>query len=454
MLNKKLTSNWSKNLKEYKLEKSIGWKLSIIKKINRFNAEIETIDGDEGVIEFSSIDWTKKNFDELFKVGDIVYVEKIKENNFTLRQLPKVNGAIVVMDPFTGRLLALSGGFSFKNSEFNRASQALRQPGSAFKPFVYALALENGYTPASLVLDAPIVFDQGEDLKLWKPENYGKKFYGPSTLRSGVEKSRNLMTVRIAQNLGIKKIAEFAKELNIYENPEELLSLSLGSSETTLLKLTTAYCTFVNGGKLISPKFIDRIQDSEGNTIFNSENRECDGCNEISYLSDTIPKIKNNFKQIMSKETAYQMTSILEGTVKRGTAKGLKELNLDLGGKTGTTNKNTDTWFIGFSSNLVIGVYVGYDEPSSLGKYETGSRTAMPIFKNFAKNAIKKKNARPFKIPQGIKMLVVNSKTGERASYSDESIIIEAFKEKDLVNNEIQYGNIDYISKENIYKFY
>ena len=454
LLNKKYTSNWSKNLKEYKLEKSIGWKLSIIKKINRFNAEIETIDRDDGVIEFSSIDWTKKNFDELFKVGDIVYVEKIKENNFTLRQVPKVNGAIVVMDPFTGRLLALSGGFSFKNSEFNRASQALRQPGSAFKPFVYALALENGYTPASLVLDAPIVFDQGEDLKLWKPENYGKKFYGPSTLRSGVEKSRNLMTVRIAQNLGIKKIAEFAKDLNIYENPEELLSLSLGSSETTLLKLTTAYCTFVNGGKLISPKFIDRIQDSEGNTIFNSENRECDGCNEISYLSDTIPKIKNNFKQIMSKETAYQMTSILEGTVKRGTAKGLKELNLDLGGKTGTTNKNTDTWFVGFSSNLVIGVYVGYDEPSSLGKYETGSRTAMPIFKNFAKNVIKKKNARPFKIPQGIKMLVVNSKTGERASYSDESIIIEAFKEKDLVNNEIQYGNIDYISKENIYKFY
>ena len=369
-------------------------------------------------------------------------------------QMPKVNGAILIMDPYTGRVLALSGGFSFKNSEFNRATQALRQPGSAFKPFVYALALENGYTPATLVLDAPIVFDQGEDLKLWKPENYGKKFYGPSTLRTGVEKSRNLMTVRIAQNLGIKKIANFAKELNIYNNPEELLSLSLGSSETTLLKLTSAYCSFVNGGKLIKPKFIDRIQDSEGNTIFNSENRKCEGCNRISYLSDDIPKIKNNFKQIMSKETAYQMTSILEGTVKRGTAKDLRELNLDLGGKTGTTNKNTDTWFIGFSSNYVIGVYVGYDEPSSLGKYETGSRTAMPIFKDFVKNSVKKENARPFKVPKGIKMLVVSSRSGERASYSDDSIIIEAFKEKDLVNNKIQYGNVDYISKENIYKFY
>ncbi len=454
LVKKKYKSGWSENLQDYKLEKSIGWKLSIVKKINRFSAEIETIDGIDGVIEFSSINWTKKEFEDLFDIGDVIYAEKIKDNKFNLRQLPKVNGAVIVMDPYTGRLLALSGGFSFKNSEFNRATQALRQPGSAFKPFVYALALEKGYTPATLILDAPIVFDQGEDLKLWKPENYGKKFYGPSTLRTGVEKSRNLMTVRIAQNIGIKKIAEFSKNLDIYENPEELLSLSLGSTETTLLKLTSAYCTFVNGGKLITPKFIDRIQDSEGNTIFNSESRECDGCEQISYLSDNIPKIKNNFKQVMSKETAYQMTSILEGTVKRGTAKGLKDLNLDLGGKTGTTNKNTDTWFIGFSSNYVIGVYVGYDEPSSLGKFETGARTAMPIFKNFVKDAIKKESARPFKIPQGIKMLVVNSVTGERASYSDESIIIEAFKEKDLVNNKIQYGNVDYISKENIYKFY
>lgn len=454
LLNKKYNSNWKKNLKEFELEKSIGWKLSIVKKLNRFSVDIETIDGIDGVIEFSSINWTKKDFKELLNVGDVIYTELIKDNKYNLKQLPKANGAIIVMDPYTGRVLAMSGGFSFKNSEFNRATQALRQPGSAFKPFVYALALENGYTPATLILDAPIVFDQGEDLKLWKPENYGKKFYGPSTLRTGVEKSRNLMTVRIAQNIGIKKIANFAKNLNIYENPDELLSLSLGSSETTLLKLTRAYCSFVNGGKLINAKFIDRIQDSEGNTIFNSENRECDGCDEISFLSNEIPKIKNNFIQIISKETAYQMTSILEGTVKRGTAKGLKDLNLDLGGKTGTTNKNTDTWFIGFSSNYVIGVYVGYDDPSSLGKYETGARTAMPIFKNFVKNSVRKDSARPFKVPQGIKMLVVNSNTGERASYSDESIIIEAFKAKDLVNNKIQYGNIDYISKENIYKFY
>ena len=454
LLNIKYSKKWSNNLKDLKLEDSIGWKLSIVKKINKFSIEIETSDGDEGVIEFSSIDWTKKNFEELFIIGDVIYSKKIENNKYDLKQLPKVNGAIVVMDPYTGRVLALSGGFSFKNSEFNRATQALRQPGSAFKPFVYALALESGYTPATLILDAPIVFDQGEDLKLWKPENYGKKFYGPSTLRTGVEKSRNLMTVRIAQNIGINKIANFAKDLKIYDNPEELLSLSLGSSETTLLKITNAYCSFVNGGKLIYPKFIDRIQDSEGNTIFNSEKRNCEGCDQISYLSNSIPKIKNNFKQIISKETAYQMTSILEGTVKRGTAKGLRDLNLDLGGKTGTTNKNTDTWFIGFSSNYVIGVYVGYDEPSPLGKFETGARTAMPIFKDFVKNTVKKDTARPFKVPKGIRMLVVNSNTGKRASYNDDSIIIEAFKDKDLVNNKIQYGNVEYISKENIYKFY
>ena len=305
--------------------------------------------------------------------------------------MPKVNGGIVVMDPFTGRVVALSGGFSFKKSEFNRASQALRQPGSAFKPFIYALALENNYSPSTLILDAPLVLEQGTDLKMWKPENYGKKFYGPSTLRMGLEKSRNLMTVRIAKDLGLKKIVNFSKQLGIYDNPSELLSISLGSAETTLLKLTSAYCSFVNGGKLIQPILIDRIQDSEGNTIFNNETRKCINCDQISFLSDEVPKISDNFTKIFSPETAYQMTSMLEGVVKRGTGRRLKDLKLDLAGKTGTTNKNTDTWFVGFTSKLVIGVYVGFDEPKSLGRNETGAKTAMPIFKDFVKKAIKKK---------------------------------------------------------------
>ena len=349
----------------------------------------------------------------------------------------------------------MSGGFSFKLSEFNRATQALRQPGSAFKPFVYALALENKFTPSSLILDAPVVLDQGEDLKMWKPENYGKKFYGPSTIRIGLEKSRNLMTVRIAQEIGIDKIANFAKSLKIYNNPEELLSISLGSAETTLLKLTSAYSSFVNGGKLIEPIFLDRIQDSEGITIFNSEKRICEKCKEISYLGNNIPKIKDNFPQIFSEETAYQITSMLEGVIKRGTGKKLRDLNLDLAGKTGTTNDNTDAWFVGFTSNLVIGVYVGHDEPKTLGKYETGSKTAMPIFKSFIKNAIKKGDARPFKVAKNIKFLVIDQKTGKKAHFGSKTTIIEAYKKSNLKNNLLVNDDLNMkVDKNNILKFY
>ena len=257
LTNKKNSKNWKKDLDKFKLEKSIGWNIAIVKKIKKFSAIIETDDNLKGVINYNSISWTKKEFYDLFNIGDIIYVKKIQDSKYELKQLPKVNGGIVVMDPFTGRVYALSGGFSFKKSEFNRASQALRQPGSAFKPFIYALALENNFSPTTLILDAPLVLAQGTDLKMWKPENYGKKFYGPSTLRTGLEKSRNLMTVRIAQQLGIKKIVNFSKKLGIYENPDELISIALGSAETTLIKLTSAYCSFVNGGKKINPILID-----------------------------------------------------------------------------------------------------------------------------------------------------------------------------------------------------
>ena len=271
--NIKYSENWFDKFKEYQLEKTLGWEVAIVKKISKFSATIETENKENGSIKFDDISWTKKEFKDLFEIGDVIYVKNINDNIFSLKQLPRVNGGIVVMDPYTGRVLALSGGFSFKKSEFNRATQALRQPGSAFKPFIYALALENDYTPTSLILDAPLVLEQGEDLKMWKPENYGKKFYGPSTLRVGLEKSRNLMTVRIAQNLGIEKVVNFSKNLGIYDNPEKLLSISLGSAETTLMKLTTAYSSFVNGGKLVTPVIIDRIQDSEGKTILSDEMR-------------------------------------------------------------------------------------------------------------------------------------------------------------------------------------
>jgi len=453
--NIKNNSNWISELKKYKLERSIGWDLAIIKKINESSIEIENDQSIKGYIKFEEIKWIKdpKN---IFKIGDIIYVKKIKNNQFSLQQLPKANGGIVVMDPYTGRVLAMSGGFSFKKSEFNRATQALRQPGSAFKPFIYALALENNYTPSTLILDAPIVLDQGQDLKLWKPENYGKKFYGPSTLRMGIEKSRNLMTVRIAQDLGVKKITDFSKRLNIYDNPDELMSISLGSAETTLLKLTSAYCSFINGGKLVEPIFVDRIQNSTGSTIFNSEKRECIKCNDISYYSENIPKITDNFSQIFSEETAYQITSMLEGAVKRGTGKKLRDLNLDLAGKTGTTNKNTDAWFIGFTSNIVIGVYIGFDEPKSLGKFETGAKTALPVFKSFVENTVTKDNARPFKVAKNIRMMVIDPITGKRANFISKKTIIEAYKKNKIENNNLNVKDDLYlkINKNNILKFY
>ncbi len=455
ILNKKITDKWNKNLKKYKLEKTIGWDLAIVKKINKFSVEIETEKKNQGIIKYDDASWTKKELDKIFKIGDVVYVKNIKDNLYSLKQIPKANGGIVILNPYTGRVLAMSGGFSFKLSEFNRATQAFRQPGSAFKPFVYALALENKFTPSTLVLDAPVVLDQGEDLKMWKPENYGKKFYGLSTIRTGLEKSRNLMTVRIAQEIGIDKIANFAKSLKIYDNPEELLSISLGSAETTLLKLTSAYSSFVNGGKLVEPIFLDRIQDSEGNTIFNSEKRFCKKCKEISYLGKDVPKIEDNFIQIFSEETAYQITSMLEGAIQRGTGRKLKDLNLDLAGKTGTTNENTDAWFVGFTSNLVIGVYVGHDEPKTLGKYETGAKTALPIFKSFIKKSVKRSEARPFKVAKNIKFLVIDQKTGRKADFGSKTTIIEAFKKSDLTKNLLINDDLNLkLYKNNILKFY
>jgi penicillin-binding protein 1A len=454
LTNKNFSENWSDNLEKFDLENSINWKLAIITKLNKFSVEIQTEDKSDGKIEFKDISWTKKDFDQLLKVGDIVYVKKIDDKIYSLKQLPKINGGIVVMDPYTGRVLALSGGFSFKKSEFNRATQALRQPGSAFKPFIYALALENNYTPSSLILDAPIVLDQGQDLKMWKPENYGKKFYGLSTLRVGLEKSRNLMTVRIAQDLGLAKIIDFSKNLGIYKNPEELLSISLGSAETTLLKLTSAYSVFVNGGKLVEPILIDRIQDSEGKTIFNNGKRKCFNCDQISYLGKEYPVIENNYKKVFSPQTAYQMTSILEGVVQRGTAKKLRDLELNIAGKTGTTNKNTDTWFVGYTSNLLIGVYVGSDNPIPLGKYETGSKTALPIFKEFVQKVVKKSEARPFKVAEGTVMMVVDPSTGQKAKFTSKNTIIEVYKKQNVINGEVLYSNNDRLDTNNILKFY
>ena len=435
-----LTSeDWKNDVVNLITDKSLNWKIAKVIEVNKLILKIETEDKEIGFIDFKNIGWTRKeSFEDFLKINDIIYVKKIENKKWNLKQLPKINGSIVVMDPFTGRVLAMVGGFSFKLSEFNRATQAKRQPGSAFKPFVYAAALENGFTPSTLVLDAPFVIEQGVGLKTWKPENYGKKFYGPSTLRVGIEKSRNLMTVRVAEKVGFKEISKITNSLEIYNDVPELLSVSLGSAETTLVKLTNAYCTFVNGGKKVSPIFIDRIQDRRGKTTFNADKRKCIGCDKISYLEDQIPSIEDSREQIISAETAYQITSMMEGAVQRGTGRNLRDLNLSLAGKTGTTNKNMDAWFLGFTSKLVIGVYVGFDEPKSLGKYETGAKAALPIFKKFVKQVVKKKEALPFRIPKNINLVMVDATTGLLPNSNTKKIIYESFKAEDnfIVNLE------------------
>ena len=438
--NKLKNKNWDKKISKYKLDPTLQWNLAEIKDISENEIKFKIVEKKKkhinGTLIFKNIKWTlrqKKSIKEVHKVGDILFVKKEKEN-WKIKQYPKVNGGIVVLDPFNGDVLALVGGFNFKTSEFNRVTQAKRQPGSAFKPIVYAAALENGFAPNSIILDAPFVESQGVGLKNWKPENYGKKFYGPSTLRKGIEYSRNLMTVRIAKILGLQEILKLSKELNIYDEIPELLSVSLGAAETTLINLTSAYAPFVNGGNKIYPKLISRIQDRRGKTIFQEKSRKCIGCDKFISKENILPKITSNTKKVLSEETAYQMTSILQGTVERGTAKKLRNLKVPLAGKTGTTNDNYDAWFIGFSSNLVIGVYIGYDNPKSLGKNETGSKAALPIFKDFIENALYKEDFKDFEIPKNIYLTSINYDTGYKSAIGEKKSIIEALKLKDINN--------------------
>ena len=451
--NKFQDSNWRENLKKYNLDPTLNWKKAEIIEINDYGVNFKTLNNIKGTVLLKKMKWAigyKKTIFNSFNVGDLIFVKKIN-NNWDLKQYPNVNGGIVVLDAYTGDIKALVGGFSFKSSEFNRVTQAKRQPGSAFKPIVYAAALENGYSPNSIVLDAPFVESQGIGLKDWKPENYGKKFYGPSTLRKGVEYSRNLMTVRVAKTLGLKKILDLSNKLEIYEDIPELLSVSLGSAETSLINLTSAYASFVNGGNKVRPNLISRIQDRRGKTIFRLDNKKCLGCDKFLNNSENYPEIQYKNEKVFSEETAYQITSILEGVVLRGTAKKMRDLKVPLAGKTGTTNNNFDAWFIGFTSNLVIGVYVGFDSPKTLGKYETGSKAALPVFKDFIQKALYKEDFKEFKIPEGIYLTSIDYDSGERSSIGEKNTIIEALKSKDVNNvdnNElISINNYDKLIK-------
>ena len=438
--NKIEDKNWQNKLDKFKLDPTLKWEFAEIINLNNIEINFKILDTKKnnnfGVLNVKNIKWTipkNKLIPDRYKIGDIIFVKKEK-NSWNLKQYPKVNGGIVVLDPYVGDVKALVGGFNFKSSEFNRVTQAKRQPGSAFKPIVYAAALENGFAPNSIILDAPFVESQGVGLKNWKPENYGKKFYGPTTLRKGIEYSRNLMTVRIAKILGLNKILDLSKKLDIYDEIPELLSVSLGAAETSLINLTAAYAPFVNGGKKIKPNLISRIQDRRGKTIFQVKNRKCLGCDKFIDQSVEYPIIENTNKRVLSKETAYQMVTILSGAVERGTAKKLKTLNVPLAGKTGTTNDNYDAWFIGFSSNLVVGVYIGFDNPKTLGRYETGSKAALPVFKNFIENALFKEDFGDFIIPENIYLTSLNYDSGLKSSPGDKRTIVEALKIKDINN--------------------
>lgn len=362
---------------------------------------------------------------EVLEVGDVIFVEKVDEA-WAVRQVPQISGGLVAMDPHTGRVLAMAGGFSFSQSEFNRATQAWRQPGSSFKPILYAAALDNGYTPASVVMDAPISIRVGNEV--WEPKNYGGEFAGPSTLRAGIERSRNLMTVRLAKDMGMNIVAEYAERFGVYDKMLPVLAMSLGSGETTVMRMVTAYAVMANGGRSIEPSLIDRIQDRYGKTVFRHDQRTCENCNATSWHGQPEPELIDNAEQVLDPMTAYQITSMMQGVVQRGTAVTLSELGRPIAGKTGTTNEEKDAWFVGYSPDLVVGLYMGFDNPRPMGRGSTGGGLAAPIFKEFMAEVLKDMRPVDFRVPEGMRLIAVNRKTGMRAGNGDPGAIMEAFK--------------------------
>jgi penicillin-binding protein 1A len=450
-----VAGDWGPKLAEVKQLYDVApWRLAVVLETSDQSARIGLYPAREpggaltkerqvGIVPLDGVKWAKAaegprrgrvpaKVTEVLEIGDVVYVEPLNKdaNTWRLRQVPEISGAIVAMDPLTGRVLAMVGGFSYDQSQFNRATQAMRQPGSSFKPFVYAAALDNGYTPSTVVMDAPIEIDQGPGLPPWRPENYSTgKYYGPQTLRFGIEHSRNVMTVRLAQDVGMPLITEYAKRFGVYDTLPNYLSYALGAGETTVLRMVAAYSMFDNGGKRIIPTFIDRIQDRYGRTVYKHDQRECRGCAADKWRNQAEPSLVDRREQVIDPMTAYQVTSMMEGVVQRGTATVVREVGKPIAGKTGTTNDEKDVWFIGFSPDLAVGVYLGYDKPKHIGRGATGGHLAAPIVKDFFKVALADKPAVPFRVPAGIKLIRIDAKTGMRVGPgSDSKVILEAFK--------------------------
>lgn len=446
-----ISGDWGVKLADVRALNDVQWKLAVVLEVNDQTARIglqpprEPGGGvskarDIGLIPVDGVKWAKAKegpqrgkpitkVSQVLNPGDVIYVEPAKpDGNFRMRQVPEVSGAIVAMDPNTGRVLAMVGGFSFDQSQFNRATQALRQPGSSFKPFVYAAALDNGYTPSTQVLDAPLEIDQGAGQGVWAPQNYEGKFYGPSTLRFGIEHSRNVMTVRLAQDIGMPLVGEYAKRFGIYDDLPPYLSFALGAGETTLLRMVSGYAMLDNGGRRVKPTLVDRIQDRYGHTVYKHDERECRGCDADKWANQPEPSLVDRREQVLDPMTAYQMTSMMEGVVQRGTATILREVGKPVAGKTGTTNDEKDAWFIGYTPDIVVGVYMGYDKPRHLGRGATGGHLAAPVVRDFLKAALADKPSMPFRVPAGIKLIRVDAKTGMRAGPETAKAILEAFK--------------------------
>ncbi len=423
-----------------------GWKKAIVLSVNDESAGIGLLKGKRGKLLIKSFGWNKyvisdkdepvaiKSMKQVLKPGDFVFVQLIDENSSTyaLKQVPELNGAMVVLDPHTGRIFAMVGGFSYSRSKFNRATQAYRQPGSTIKPFVYLTAIENGYTPSSVILDAPVVLEKA-DGELWRPENYDNAFAGEITLRRALEKSKNNPTIRIAKDIGVKTFLKNALKFGVYKKVDEPnLSMALGSGDTTLLGLTSAFAKIINGGKNIDTYIIDRVQDRNGKTVYKNDNRECENCSNIEWIENSLPpEVKDDKEQLSDPVSLYQIVNILQGVVERGSGWKARIQGKTIGGKTGTSNDQKDVWFIGGTPDLVAGVFLGYDQPKSLGNYAAGGSLAAPVFKDFMEQVLKDKKDIAFRVPEGVSLVRVNRETGKPATVNDSNfnVVLEAFKE-------------------------
>ena len=444
-------ADWRAALSELSLPRDVaGWHAAVVLEVGEDSARIgiEGVEETDGghVIPAEDVTWARKRFEDgslgkkaktpgdLIAVGDVVMVRAVTSDEdgsfrrWSLRQVPEVQGGFMAMDVNTGRVLAMQGGFSYQDSVFNRATQATRQPGSSFKPFVYAAALDSGFFPSTIVIDAPIEVNTPQGL--WRPKNASNKFYGPTPLRTGIEQSRNLMTVRIAEEIGMQTVAGYAERFGVYDRMDAFLANALGSQETTLFKMVAAYAMFANGGERVEPTLVDRVQDRNGKTVYRHDQRSCDDCRTASLEPGLVPQITSNRERVMDAITAYQLTSMLEGVVQRGTARGIN-LPVPVAGKTGTTNDAKDVWFIGFTSNIVAGCYIGYDQPRSLGDDASGGGFCGPVFQSFMETAIQKYGGTNFLVPPGGYFIKIDRFTGARLpdDAAGENVVAEYFRE-------------------------